>query len=929
MPNIRHRPKSPAQAALRFTVAYVVFGGLWIATSDWGVVWVLGTQTSAPIAQAQFFKGWFYVLGTGGLAYVVLYRMLRNRAEAQQQAEAARDQLRAAQERLTGLLTASPTVLYVLRLEGGGPVPVWVSDNIHRITGFTAEEALAPSWWLQQVHPDDRESAAASLSTLEREGHLSHEYRLLHKDGSMIWLLDEQRLVRRNHGTSPEVIGTWTEITAKKFAEQANEEAEARHRRQRNALAAFTGLRVNEKDDLNSAFRQITETAARTLDAARVSIWRYTEDRTQLVCYNLFDLATGDHSCGFSLAAGQFPRYFEALAQEDVIAADHAQTDPRTAEFTGAYLAPLGITSMMDAAIRLGGTLDGVICHEHVGPPRQWTSDEKTFVLALANQVSLALEGWQRLQAELRLRAAQEHLQRAVGASNVGLWDWNIETNEVFFTPEARRQLGYGLDEFPDRFEAWAALLHPEDRERATSYAQRYVTAPAGPYAQEFRLRHRDGSYRWILSQGSLERGPHGRAQRVLGSHIDITERKRLEAEFLQAQKMESIGRLAGGVAHDFNNLLTVISGYSEMALSSLQEGEPLHRELLQIRRASERAANLTRQLLAFSRRQVLRAELLDLNAIVADAEKMLRRLIGEDIRLEFRPGDALGHVVADPGQIEQVIMNLVVNARDAMPTGGLITITTENVSPSGGPETADQHPGALPGPCICISVSDTGIGMEPEIQKKVFEPFFTTKPQDKGTGLGLATVYGIVKQSGGAIHLESAPGAGTTFRIYLPRVEQPAAAAGTAADDGAPAAGHETILLVEDEDALRNLTARVLARAGYKVLSAASAPDALALFSQSESAGTPEQATIHLLLTDVIMPGTSGPELARQLTDRNPALRVLYMSGYTDTAIAAHGVLEGGIQLLSKPFSAAQLTQKIREVLEQRETERGHMGAG
>jgi PAS domain S-box-containing protein len=378
------------------------------------------------------------------------------------------------------------------------------------------------------------------------------------------------------------------------------------------------------------------------------------------------------------------------------------------------------------------------------------------------------------------------------------------------------------------------------------------------------------------------------------------------DAQLQQAQKMEAVGRLAGGVAHDFNNLLTVISGYCGLMMAQLSKDDPFYHQAEEMSRAAERAASLTRQLLAFSRRQVIQPAVLDLNALLADMEKMLRRLIGEDVDLVASFEPALGRVKADPGQLEQVVLNLAVNARDAMPQGGRLSIRTANVQLDA--DDAARPADVKPGSYVMLALADTGTGMDPAVLSRIFEPFFTTKEKGKGTGLGLSTVYGIVKQSGGHVAVESAPGRGSTFRVYLPRVEE---------DVGPPPPpppplrrGTETILLVEDEDMLRGLVREMLRKAGYLVLEARQGGEAL--LHCERHAGT-----IHMMLSDVVMPQMSGPELAERLRRLRPGMKVLFMSGYTDEAIVHHGVLRPGVAFVHKPFTAEGLAAKIQEVLD------------
>ena len=505
-----------------------------------------------------------------------------------------------------------------------------------------------------------------------------------------------------------------------------------------------------------------------------------------------------------------------------------------------------------------------------------------------------------------RKRAEAEHLRlvTAIEQSAEAVVITDIRGIIQYVNPAFTRVTGYSREEALGQ----NPRVLKSGKHDPEFYQQLWQTILKGQtWHGELINQRKDGSLYTEEMSITPVRDDRGRVTHFIATKQDVTERKALEAQLQQAGRMEAVGRLAGGVAHDFNNLLTVINGYSEILLDKFAADPKVGGYLKEINDAGTRAAGLTRQLLAFSRKQVLSLQVLDLNAVVSNLEKMLRRLIGEDVHLHTQLQSGLGRIKADPGQIEQVVMNLAVNARDAMPMGGHLTLETTNVELD--EEYVRTHPTVTPGPHVMLAVSDTGVGMTAETLSRIFEPFFTTKGQGKGTGLGLSTVYGIVKQSEGSIGVYSEPDHGTVFKIYFPMVDEGFDSMETEKVNPESMSGTETILMVEDEEGVRSLVNLALLSGGYKVLKADDGEAALAICSSHEG-------PIHLLLTDVVMPQMSGPEVAGKVAALRPGIKVLFMSGYTDDAVVRHGVLTQEMPFIQKPFTPFALRKKIREIL-------------
>jgi len=554
----------------------------------------------------------------------------------------------------------------------------------------------------------------------------------------------------------------------------------------------------------------------------------------------------------------------------------------------------------MGVPLRAGNQTFGVLVVQSYHEDVRFGERDKEILTFVSQQLASAIDHKRHEEA---LRHSEARYRSLVQSAVYGIYRASIDGRFLDVNPALIHMLGYDSAEDIVRLDPQQdVFLEPSAHSHLMQEFQRTGKLDSA----EVRWKKKDGTAITVRLSGRSADAVDDRDATLEIIAEDVTERRALEDQFRQAQKMEAVGRLAGGVAHDFNNLLMVVSGYTEVLLEDLKESDPLLPKVQAIQQAADRATTLTRQLLAFSRKQLLELKVVDVNAIVADMERLLRPLIGENIDLTTRLSPNLGHTRADAGQLEQVIMNLVVNAKDAMPTGGRIVIQTSE-------EELDavrrEHSLIQPGSYILLSVSDTGAGMDKETQSRIFEPFFTTKEKGKGTGLGLSTVYGIVKQSGGYIFAHSESGAGTTFRIYLPKVLDLAGQPGVAKQPQVATGGSETVLLVEDEESVRELVRETLKSKGYSVMEA---PDGIQGMKVAESF----DGKIDILITDVAMPGMSGHELAKRVAASRPGIKILFLSGYTEDAIIHEGVLDPGTAFLQKPFTLQALARKVREVL-------------
>ncbi len=750
------------------------------------------------------------------------------------------------------------------------------------ISGYTRDEILKLDPW-ELVHPEDRDFVRQRFLNRQsgKPPPSRYEYRILTKQGETRWIDFSVSLI--SFEGQQALLCTAFDISERKRGEQLQ------------AALYRIAEKTNSARDLDELFAAIHGILAELVYARNFYI-ALLDDRRQMLTYPYFvndkNPPLAPHRPGkglteYVMRTGQ--PYLNSIAQERELA--------RRGEVE---LVASPSVDWLGVPLQTENNVFGVLALQSYSEEKRFGEREKEILTFVSQHIATAVR---RKRDEEALRESEARYRSQVQSAVYGIYRSNLQDHFIEVNPALVAMLGYDLvDEvlalklstevYADPWQR-AALL--EEHKRAARIS-----------GVDVRWKRKDEKVIQVRLSGRGIFNENGEVESFEMIAEDVTERRALEEQLRQSQKMEAVGRLAGGVAHDFNNLLTVIKGYSELMLDQVKEGDPLRDEVEEVKKAADRAATLTRQLLAFSRKQVLAPKVLDLNQVVTTMERLLHRLLGEDVHLHTQLAPDLGRVKADPGQTEQVVMNLAVNARDAMPVGGKLTISTTNVVLS--EQGRSEH--TIPsGAYVVLTVSDTGIGMDNETRSRIFEPFFTTKEQGKGTGLGLSTVYGIVKQSGGYISVHSEPGMGASFEIYFPRVDEAVDASANIAA-GQRRRGYETILLVEDEDGVRALTRQILQKHGYTVLETSHGGEALLACENHKEA-------IHLLLTDVVLSQMSGRELAQRLSNMRPEMKVLYMSGYSEDAIMQHGVFGSGTSFLQKPFNTETLITKVREVLD------------
>jgi PAS domain S-box-containing protein len=803
-------------------------------------------------------------------------------------------------------ITASPLVTFTLDLDG--IVRSW-NPAAERLYGWSAEEIVGTSY--PHVSPERRLELEHLLrSVFDGRSFSGLEVVRQARDGRRLEISTSAAPLRNADGEVTGAIILHEDITKRKEADRA---LERRHRE----LAALHRTTYDLLDPLDEdgVVTTVVASACELLSTEDAYVYLLDPSKNALVVR----YGTG----AFETVVGSVLRKGEGLGGRvwesgETIAVDsYADWDGHSEQFSA-----FEFRSVAGVPLRSRDGFIGVlgICHQD---GKTFSRDDLDLLEQFGRLASLALENAslfkgaqreieERRQAEAELRQSKELHTRVLETSTDGITLFELDGTVAFASRSNETMLGWSQDELIGR--NFVEFIHPDDLGAANAVIARAVqTGESRGYSA--RVLHKDGH--WVVLEGkpAAIRDEHGNPELILALARDVTERENseerrrdLESQLRQSQKMDAIGRLAGGIAHDFNNLLTAIAGYGGLALAAVEDGQDeLRRDVTEMLAAAERARQLIRQLLAFGRKQVLQPSVLVLNAVVEDMESILRRLIGEDIELVTKLDPDLGRTSADPGQIEQVIMNFAINARDAMEGGGRLLIETMNIDLDD--DFAETHFDAIAGPVVALRVTDSGHGMNASVQARVFEPFFTTKEEAKGTGLGLSTVYGIVKQSGGYISCKSAPGEGTTFTVYLPRfdAEPIGIELGGADEPVVSLAGVETVLIAEDEQVVRQLVAEMLAGFGYSVIATANGAEALEQLDE-------HSGEIDLLLTDVVMPGMSGRDLAAIVRERCPDTRVIFMSGYTDDAA---GVLQPGRELLEKPFTATSLGTIVRAALD------------
>ncbi|MGV3663683.1 MAG: PAS domain S-box protein [Prosthecobacter sp.] len=776
-----------------------------------------------------------------------------------------------------------------------------VNERFCHITGRTEGEMVGGTF-AALTHPDDM-ARKVELNQQLLAGEIDDyivEKRYVRKDGSVAWVENSVSAIRDDQGMAVNVLVLCKDITARQEAEERLHWTNHRFEQQREALSALLrGGGVLQAEDLTTALQTITRMTAHVLEVERVSVWRLRPQHDAIVCLQLHERRAGQDSSGLELHADDFPSYFKALGGQEIIA-DDAREDPRTREFRDSYLDPLGITSMLDAPIHLNGTLAGVLCLEHVGAARHWQADEQSFAVSTANLVSLVLAQWERRRIEETLRQQASLLDKAQDAILVR----DLKHTVTYWNKGAERLYGWTAEEALGS--NVVELFYPDDKPFAQAL---HTVLLKNEWTGELVQRNKTGQEVTVEARWTLVRDAAGKPASILSINTDITAKKRLEEQFLRAQRMESIGTLAGGIAHDLNNVLTPILMSIDLLRLRLHDAVA-QRTLSTIETSAKRGASMIQQVLSFSKGVDGSKLPVFLHKVLQDISTIIRDTFPKNIQVGLQTSPDLWSIHGDATQIHQMLLNLCVNARDAMPAGGILSIEAHNVMIDA--QFAATQIEMREGPHVVITVEDSGGGIERDIIGKIFDPFFTTQKAGTGagTGLGLSTALAIVKSHGGFIRVSSEPGAGSRFSVHLPAEITHEESTEAAPDvPPVPRGNNELVLVVDDESAVREITRQTLETFGYRVLIASDGAEAVALYAM-------QHEKIDVVLTDMMMPVMDGVATIQVLKKINPNARIIAASGVTTNGGPARAAEAGVTCFLPKPYTAETILRALHQIL-------------
>ncbi len=823
-----------------------------------------------------------------------------------QQTKLAKKNLEESERRYKLLAENFPGAIYICKNDEYYTM-LYLTDGIFNLTGYTKEEFISTRINLSDIfHPEDKDYIYNEVD-IQVSKRLPYHllYRVQHRDGHWVWI-EEIGTGVWDDGNLLYLQGYFWDITQKKQEEEREKEKRARLLLEKDILTSIIIHPFIEEGNFEELAKFITEKISKNLKIPRVNIWLFNENQTQLTCVDHYDVSTGLHSSGYILQEEEFFNEFQELKGAKYVDAYDALEDPRTKGYTQSYLLPLNIKSMLDVGIRIGERNVGVICFEYTGQKHAWDNDEITFACQVADQLALTLIHREKIKSEKQ----RDLLIQTVESAEEGILIADANEKIVYINP-AFMQI---TEKKRENLISQSLFSFFEKSMEKEEYLKKIKGLKEGKTVKgQLEFSRSDGNVNTLEYSLSALFNERKELTNIVVIFRDITRELKLLNDLKQSQKMESIGQLAGGIAHDLNNHLMVIKGYSELAEQELPIDSPTLSYIKEITKACQKSSTLVRQLLAFARKQILKKQAININELTQELFSILHRLLQENIELIFLPDTSVPLVYADRNALEVIIINLCVNANDAMPNGGKLTIETSSTYLS--EEMIQGITWVSAGNFVVISITDTGIGMDKYTLEHCFDPFFTTKETGKGTGLGLSTVYGLVQQHGGIIHVYSEVGKGTTFKVYLPttRAEEIQHEKDIQQEQSEQLTGYETILIAEDEMAVRSVATRILEQAGYHVISAENGEEAVRLFLENIN-------DIDLVILDVIMPVMGGKEAYDKIRVIRPDVPVIFSTGYSENSIHTNFVLNENLKLLSKPYGRQDLLKSVRSTLDKKQ---------